>query len=192
MDCGPVTVTRNSPIFSTGHIIGAFIGAHFVLLSLSSLHLNPAQAGQIQTGTQSGFTAAAALVGDENWASKWSIPNRIVPDFGLVDQITTERNATLLIFFSNPSREQENIRVTCEMEIRDIRNQVVARLDPRLCLAESPSNEDADVYLFPEMELTTQHATASGPLELIINVTDEVRDVTITLELDVEVDKSRR
>ena len=42
------------------------------------------------------------------------------------------------------------------------------------------------------MELTTQHATASGPLELIINVTDEVRDVTVTLELDVEVDKSRR
>ena len=192
MGCGPDTVTRNSPIFSTGHIIGALFGAQFVLLSLSPLNPDPAEAGQIQAGTQNGFTAAAALVGDEDWADKWSTPNRIVPDFNLVDQINAEQNATLLIFFSNPSREQENIRVSCEMEIRDIRKQVVARLDPRLCLAESPSNEDADVYLFPDMELTTEHATASGPLELIINVTDEVRDVSITLELDVEVDKSPR
>ncbi len=149
-------------------------------------------AEQMQSRTQKGFTATAAIVGDTDWASKWSKPDQIIPDFTLVEQINVDRNATLLIFFSNPSRDEANIRVSCDMEIRDIENEVVGRLDPRLCLAESPSSEQADVYLFPDMELTTEHATATGPLGLTISVTDEVRNERITLQLDVEVDKIRK
>ncbi|NKB50790.1 MAG: hypothetical protein GKR97_00965 [Rhizobiaceae bacterium] len=161
-------------------------------LSLSAATAAAAQAEQLQSRTQNGFTATAAIVGDSDWASKWSKPGQIVPDFDLVQQINIDRSATLLIFFSNPSRDKANIRVSCEMEIRDIENEVVGRLDPRLCLADSPSAEEADVYLFPDMELTTDHATATGPLELNISVTDEVRNERITLKLDVEVDKTRK
>ncbi|MEP1207624.1 MAG: hypothetical protein ABJM29_03745 [Rhizobiaceae bacterium] len=151
-----------------------------------------AHAGQIQTRSANGFTATAALIGDSDWAAKWSNLDQMVPDFDLIEQINEEQNATLLIFFSNPSRDQENIRVSCKMEIRDVRKQIVARLDPRICLAESASSEAADVYLFPDMELTTAHATASGPLALTISVTDEISNKSIELQLDIEVDKQSR
>lgn len=183
---------RNSSIFDTGPISSIANRTRLVLMALCFFTTGLVHAEQIQTRTQNGFTATAALVGDEDWISKWSKPNQMVPEFTLVEQINSERTATLLIFFSNPSREKENIRVSCDMEIRDIKNEVVGRLDPRLCLAESPSSEEADVYLFPDMELTTAHATATGPLNLIINVTDEVRNERVTLQLDVEVDKQRR
>jgi len=192
MDCGPGTVTRNNLIFKTGQIFRLLSGTKPVLMLMIVLTSGLAQAEQIQTRTQNGFTATAALVGDADWISMWSKPNQIVPEFTPVKLIHSERSATLLIFFSNPSRKEANIRVSCDMEIRDVKNEVVARLDPRLCLAESPSDEKADVYLFPDMELTTAHATESGPLDLIINVTDEVRNERITLQLGVEVDKRLR
>jgi len=183
---------RNKSILTKGHKFYAERGAKLFLILLGLLVSGLAHAGQIQTRTQNGFTATAALVGGTDWTSKWSNPDQMVPDFDLVEQINAERNATLLIFFSNPSRNQENIRVSCEMEIRDVRNQIVAQLDPRICLAESASNEEADVYLFPDMELTTAHATASGPLVLTINVTDQVSKQNIKLQLDIEVDKQSR
>jgi hypothetical protein len=151
-----------------------------------------AHAEKLQSRTQNGFTATAALVNDPDWASKWSAAPPVVPNFVLAQRIAREEPATLLIFFSNPSREQDNIQVSCDLEIRDSRRQIVARLDPSFCLAVAPSSEEADVYLFPEMELTEDHGSASGPLILTIGVTDEVSKQRIDLQLEIEVEKGRR
>ena len=70
--------------------------------------------------------------------------------------------------------------------------QIVARIDRSVCLAYLPSGEEADVFLFPEMELTEDHGSASGPLLMTIGVTDEVRNERIDLELEIEVEKGGR
>lgn len=158
----------------------------------ATLTASNAQAEKLQSRTQNGFTATAALVNDPDWANKWSAAPPAVPGFVLARRVAAEEPATLLIFFSNPSRQQENIQVSCDMEIRDSRRQVVGRLDPSFCLAVAPSSEEADVFLFPEMELTEDHGTTSGKLTLKIGVTDEVRKERIELLLEIDVDKGGR
>ncbi|MEP0941158.1 MAG: hypothetical protein ABJH63_17955 [Rhizobiaceae bacterium] len=159
---------------------------------IAAMLATTAHAEKLQSRTQNEFTATAALVNDPDWASKWSAAPPVVPNFVLARSVTRDEPATLLIFFSNPSRQQDNIQVTCEMEIRDSRRQVVARIDPTICLAYVPSSEEAEVFLFPEMELTEDHGSASGPLTLTIGVTDEVRQERIDLQLEIEVEKGGR
>ena len=163
-----------------------------LLMTLLIAASTNAYSEQIQSRTQNGFTATAALVNDPDWARQWSDQDRIVPQFKLAERIDRDQSATLLIFFSNPSRDQANIWVTCDMEIRDSRNEVVGRLNPEICVTKSPSVAVSDVYLFPDMELTTAHATRPGPMVLKIGVTDEVSKQRIELKLDIEVDKKRR
>ena len=166
--------------------------AAFVLCLAGAISASSALAAKLQSRTQNGFTATAALVNDPDWESKWSAAPPVVPNFVLARRITADEPATLLIFFSNPSRDKENIQVTCDMEIRDSRRQVVARIDPSVCLAYLPSSEEADVFLFPEMELTDDHGSASGKLLMSIGVTDEVRNERIDLELEIDVEKGGR
>ena len=166
--------------------------AAFALCLAGAMFASNALAAKLQSRTQNGFTATAALVNDPDWESKWSAVPPVVPNFVLARRITADEPATLLIFFSNPSRDQENIQVTCDMEIRDSKREIVARIDRSVCLAYLPSGEEADVFLFPEMELTEDHGSASGPLLMSIGVTDEVRNERIDLELEIEVEKGGR
>lgn len=168
------------------------VSSAVALCLVGALCASTAWAAKLQSRTQNGFTATAALVNDPDWASKWSAAPPVVPNFVLARRITAEEPATLLIFFSNPSRDQENIQVTCDMEIRDSKRQIVARIDPSVCLAYLPSSEEADVFLFPEMELTEDHGSASGKLLMSIGVTDEVRKERIELELEIDVEKGGR
>ena len=191
-----MTIKLNSRLPIWTSVLGFLVG--LTLFSFSALAQEvsdePAEepALKIQSKTQNGFTATAALVNDPDWASRWSADAGVVPEFNLAEIINAENTATLLIFFSDPSREEPNIAVSCEMEIRDSRREVVARIDPTVCLTVSSSSEEADVYLFPEMELTDAHGTRSGPLKLAIAVTDEVRKERIELNLQIDVEKKRR
>ena len=163
-----------------------------MMLLSAAISTSAVYAEKLQSRAQNSFTATAVLVNDPEGESKWSAPPPVVPNFILARRVAKDEPATLLVFFSNSSREQENIQVSCDMEIRDSRRQVVARLDPSFCLAVAPSSKEADVYLFPEMKLTEDHGTASGPLTLTIGVTDEVCQERIDLVLDIEVEEGRR
>lgn len=176
---------RNKPITLTRRYLASLL----ILLGLTAT--NEAFAEQLQSQTLQGFSASAALVNDPQWEEKWSASEPVVPHFDLAQSVTRDQPATLLIFFSNPDIKEQAIFVSCDLEIRDARRVLVGRLVPEICFTKNATEESADVYLFPSMELTAAHATASGPMTVSIGITDENRNQRISLTLDILVDKSR-
>lgn len=166
--------------------VGKSIAAALLLLMASS-HI--AHAEQFQSQTRQGFVASAALTDDPQWPEKLAQSGKSTPPFDLAERITEDQPATLLIYFSNPMVRDGIVDVSCTMEMRDARRQVVGRLKPKTCFTRTKAGEPEDVYMFPTMELTAAHVTVSGPLAIEIGITDENRGQELQLSLTIPVDK---
>ncbi len=135
------------------------------------------------------FAGSVLVTTDANWKEKWDTPPETKPNFNKAGIIPYGKKVFILIFFSNPSRDEHgNSNIRCDLKIIAPTGTVALSQQDIACFSGRIAGSPYNLYLSaPVIAFSGDPGDPAGIWVVEINLRDAIRNVELPLRTTVEL-----